>query len=49
MLPVFLYGCWGFVSHIQEVTQAGGCDNWMLRKTFGTKSDEVTGKWVTTK
>jgi len=25
------------------------CDNWLLRKTFGSKRDEVTLKWVTTK
>jgi hypothetical protein len=45
ILPVVLYGCetWSFT--LREERRLRALDNGLLRRTFGTKRDEVTGEW----
>jgi hypothetical protein len=45
ILPVVLYGCetWSFTLRVDH--RLGVFENRVLRRLFGPKRDEVTGKW----
>jgi len=45
ILPVILYGCetWSFT--LREERRLRVFENWVLRRVFGAKRDEVTGEW----
>jgi hypothetical protein len=45
ILPVVLYGCNAFVTHIREEHRLRVFENRVLRRVFGHKRDEVTGEW----
>ena len=45
ILPVVLYGCETWSLTLREERRLRMFKNRVLRRTFGPKSDEVTGKW----
>jgi hypothetical protein len=45
ILPVFLYGCEIWYLTLTEEHRFRLFENRVLRRTFGTKRDEVTGGW----
>ncbi|KAJ4436915.1 hypothetical protein ANN_17047 [Periplaneta americana] len=45
ILPVLLYGCETWTLTLREEHRLRVFENKVLRKTFGTKRDEVTGEW----
>ena len=44
-LPVFLYGCETWSLTLREERRQRVFENWVLRRIFGPKRDEVTGEW----
>jgi hypothetical protein len=44
-LPVVLYGCETWSLTLREERSLRGFENWVLRRIFGPKGDEVTGEW----
>jgi hypothetical protein len=44
-LPVVLYGCETWSVTLSEEHRLRVFENRLLRRIFGTKSDEVTGEW----
>jgi hypothetical protein len=42
---VVLYGCDTWSLTLREENRQRVFDNWMLRRIFGSKTDEVTGEW----
>ena len=44
-LPVVLYWCETWSVTLSEERRLRVFDNKLLRRIFGTKSDEVTGEW----
>jgi len=44
-LPVVLYGCETWSVTLSEERRLRVFENRLLRRIFGTKSDEVTGEW----
>jgi hypothetical protein len=45
ILPVVLYGCETWSLTLREESKLRVCENRVLRRVFGPKRDEVTGKW----
>ena len=45
ILPVVLYGCETWSLTLKEDRRLGVFENRVLRRIFGHKRDEVTGKW----
>jgi hypothetical protein len=45
ILPVVLYGCETLSLTLKEDLSLRVFENRVLRRVFGTKRDEVTGKW----
>jgi hypothetical protein len=45
ILPVVLYGCETWSLTLKEERRIRVFKNWMLRRVFGHKRDEVTGEW----
>jgi hypothetical protein len=45
ILPVVLYGCKTWSPKLREERRLRVFENRLLRKVFGAKRDEVTGKW----
>jgi hypothetical protein len=45
ILPVVLYGCGTWSLTLREEHRLRVFDNRVLRRIFGPKRDEVTGKW----
>ena len=45
VLPVVLYGCETWSLTLMEEYRLRVFENRVLRRIFGPKSDEVTGKW----
>ena len=45
ILPVFLYGCETWSLTLKEERRLWVFENWMLRRIFGSKRDEVTREW----
>jgi hypothetical protein len=45
ILPVVLCGCDSWSLTLREERRLGVFENRVLRKIFGPRSDEVTGKW----
>jgi hypothetical protein len=45
ILPVVLYGCETWSLTLKEEHRLRALENRILRKIFGSKRDEVTGKW----
>jgi hypothetical protein len=45
ILPVVLYGCETWSLTLREKRRLRVFDNWVLRRIFGSKRDEVTGEW----
>jgi hypothetical protein len=45
ILLVVLYGCEGWSLTLREECRLGVFENRVLRRIFGPKRDEVTGKW----
>jgi hypothetical protein len=45
ILPVVLYGCETWSLTLKEDHRLRVFDNRVLRRTFGSKRDEVTGDW----
>jgi hypothetical protein len=45
ILPVVLYGCETWSLIIREGHRLGLFENIALRRIFGSKKDEVTGRW----
>jgi len=46
-LPVVLFGCVTWSLTFREERWQRVFENWMLRRIFGLKRDEVTGVWTT--
>jgi hypothetical protein len=44
-LPLVLYGCETWSLALREEHRLGVFENRVLRRTFGPKRDEITGKW----
>jgi hypothetical protein len=44
-LPVVLYGCETLSLTLREECRLRVFDNWVLRRIFGSKRDEVTEEW----
>ena len=44
-LPVVLYGCETWSLTLRDERRLGVFENWVLRRVFGPKRDEVTGEW----
>jgi hypothetical protein len=44
-LPVVLYGCKTWSLALREEHKLTVFENKVLRRTFGSKRDEVTGEW----
>jgi len=44
-LPVNLYGCETWSLTLREERRLRVFENWVLRKVFGPKRDQVTGEW----
>jgi hypothetical protein len=45
ILPVGLYGCETWSLTLREERKLKVCENRVLKRVFGPKSDEVTGEW----
>jgi len=45
ILPVVLYGCETWSLTLREERKLRVFENMVLRRIFGTRSDEVTGEW----
>jgi len=45
ILSVVLYGCETWSLTLREERRLSVCENRMLRRIFGPKRDEVTGRW----
>jgi len=45
ILPVVLYGCETWSLTLREERRLRAFENWVLRRTFGPKRDEVTDEW----
>jgi hypothetical protein len=45
ILPVVLYGCETWSLTLREEHRLRVFENWLLRRIFGPKRDEVTGEW----
>ena len=45
ILPVVLYGCETWSLTLREERKLRVFENRVLRRAFGSKRDEVTGKW----
>jgi hypothetical protein len=45
ILPVVLYGCETWSLTVREEHRLRLFENWVLRRIFGPKRDEVTGEW----
>jgi hypothetical protein len=45
ILPVVLYGCETWSLTLREEHTLMVFENWVLRRIFGPKRDEVTGEW----
>jgi hypothetical protein len=45
ILPVVLYGCETWALMLREENRLRVFENRVLRRIFGPKRDEVTGKW----
>ena len=45
MLPVVLYGCETWSLTLREERKLRVFENMVLRRIFGSRRDEVTGKW----
>ena len=45
ILPVVLYGCETWSLKLREERRLRVYENWVLRRIFGPKKDEVTGEW----
>jgi hypothetical protein len=45
ILPVVLYGCETWFLTLRKERRQRAFENRILRKIFGPKRDEVTGKW----
>jgi len=45
ILPVVLYGCEAWSLTLREERKLRVFDNMVLRRIFGPRRDEVTGKW----
>jgi hypothetical protein len=45
MLPVVLYGCETLSLTLKEVFRLRMFANWVLRRIFGPKTDEIVGDW----
>jgi hypothetical protein len=45
ILPVVLYGCETWSLTLREEYRLRVFENWVLRRIFGPKRDEVTGEW----
>ena len=45
ILPVVLYGCETWSLILREERKLRVCENMVLRRIFGPRSDEVTGEW----
>ena len=45
ILPVVLYGCETWSVTLREESKLRVFKNRVLRRTFGSKKDEVTGEW----
>ena len=45
ILPVFLYGCEAWSLTAREERKLRVFENIVLRRIFGPRRDEVTGKW----
>jgi hypothetical protein len=45
ILPVVLYGCETWSLTVREEHKLGVFENRVLRRIFGLKKDEVTGRW----
>jgi hypothetical protein len=45
ILPLVLYGCETLSLSLREEHRLRVFENWMLRRIFGTKREEVAGGW----
>jgi hypothetical protein len=45
ILPVVLYGCETWSLTLRKEHRLRIFENWVLRRIFGPKRDEVTGEW----
>jgi hypothetical protein len=45
ILPVVVDGCQTLSLTLREEHRLGVLENWVLRRVFGLKRDEVTGEW----
>jgi hypothetical protein len=45
ILPLVLYGCETWSLTLREKRRLGVFENWVLRRIFGPKRDEVTREW----
>jgi len=45
ILPVVLYGCETWSLKLREERMLRVSENWVLRRIYGPKRDEVTGDW----
>jgi len=45
ILPVILYGCESLSPTLRKERRLMVSENWVLRRIFGPKRDEVTGEW----
>jgi hypothetical protein len=45
ILPVVLYGCETRSLILKEERKLRVFENWVLRRIFGPKRDEMTGRW----
>ena len=45
ILPAVLYGCETWSLTLRDERRLRVFENWMLRRVFGPKRDEVTGEW----
>jgi hypothetical protein len=45
ILPVILHGCETWSLTLREEHRLRVFENWVLRRIFGPKRDEVTGEW----
>jgi hypothetical protein len=45
ILPVVLYGCGTWSLTLREECKLGFFENWLLKRIFVTRRDDVTGEW----
>jgi len=45
ILPFVFYGCKTWLLVLREVCRLKVCENSVLRRTFGSRRDQVTGEW----